>query len=42
MLVVTLELPPGRYILRLVVRGNRSGLMGSTDAPLVLEDPGKT
>lgn len=40
--LMTVELPPGRYFLRLVVRDNRTGLMGSTDAPLVLESPDKT
>ncbi len=40
--LMTVELPPGRYLLRLVVRDNRSGMMGSTDAPLLLQDPNKT
>lgn len=34
-----LELEPGRYLLRLLVRDNRTGMLGSTDIPLVLEKP---
>ncbi|MFQ5776939.1 MAG: VWA domain-containing protein [Terriglobia bacterium] len=34
-----LELEPGRYQLRLVVRDNRTGLLGATTVPLVLETP---
>ena len=34
-----LELPPGRYRLRLAVRDNRTGFLGTTEVPLVLEKP---
>jgi VWFA-related protein len=34
-----LSLPPGQYRLRLVVRDERTGFLGSVDVPLVLERP---
>jgi VWFA-related protein len=34
-----MELPPGRYRLRLAVRDLRSGRVGSTDVPLLLAKP---
>ncbi|MBZ5718942.1 MAG: VWA domain-containing protein [Acidobacteriia bacterium] len=37
----SLTLPPGRYQLRLMVRDNRTGFLGSLDVPLVLEEPKK-
>jgi VWFA-related protein len=36
---VNLELPPGRYTLRLGVADQRSGFIGTADLPLVLEGP---
>jgi VWFA-related protein len=35
----SLQLPPGRYQLRLVVRDIRTGYLGSLDVPLVIEEP---
>ncbi|MGH9777666.1 MAG: VWA domain-containing protein [Candidatus Acidiferrales bacterium] len=34
-----LQLPPGRYHLRMVVRDNRTGLVGTADVPVTLEEP---
>ena len=34
-----LQLPPGRYHLRMVVRDNRTGLLGTADVPVTLEAP---
>lgn len=34
-----LPLEPGRYQLRLIVRDNRTGLLGTTDVPVVLNQP---
>ncbi|MFQ5778433.1 MAG: hypothetical protein ACE5IP_10555, partial [Terriglobia bacterium] len=34
-----LKLESGRYQLRLLVRDNRTGLLGTTDVPLVLQEP---
>ena len=34
-----LELGPGRYQLRLVVRDNRTGMLGTVDVPLVIGQP---
>ncbi|MEE9234815.1 MAG: VWA domain-containing protein [Candidatus Acidoferrales bacterium] len=34
-----LELDPGRYTLRVLVRDNRTGLLGVTDIPLVIQEP---
>jgi hypothetical protein len=34
-----LELAPGRYQLRLVVRDNRTGLIGTADAAVTIEEP---
>jgi VWFA-related protein len=36
---VELELPPGRYLLRLGVADQHSGFVGTADLPLVLEGP---
>jgi len=36
---VPLELGPGQYQLRLVVRDNRTGLMGTADAAVTVEEP---
>jgi hypothetical protein len=36
---VELELPPGRYLLRLGVADQQSGFIGTADLPLVLEGP---
>ena len=36
---VDLELPPGRYMLRLGVADQRSGFIGTADLPLMLEGP---
>jgi VWFA-related protein len=36
---VELELPPGRYLLRLGVADQHSGFVGTADLPLVLESP---
>ncbi len=36
----SLQLRPGRYQLRLVVRDVRTGYLGSVDVPLVIEEPG--
>jgi VWFA-related protein len=36
---VELELPPGRYMLRLGVADQQSGFIGTADLPLVLEGP---
>ena len=36
---VDLELPPGRYMLRLGVVDQRSGFIGTADLPLLLEGP---
>ncbi|MBZ5541052.1 MAG: VWA domain-containing protein [Acidobacteriia bacterium] len=36
---VDLELPPGRYMLRLGVVDSRSGFIGTADLPLLLEGP---
>jgi hypothetical protein len=38
----SLTLPAGRYQLRLLVRDNRTGFLGSLDVPLMLEAPKKT
>ena len=35
----SLQLPPGRYQLRLVVRDIRTGYLGSLDVPLVIAEP---
>ncbi len=35
-----LELPPGNYHLRLVVRDNRTGLVGTADAAVTVEESG--
>jgi len=34
-----LELEPGSYQLRLIVRDNRTGLLGTTDVPLIVNKP---
>lgn len=36
---LALELEPGRYRLRLAVRDNRTGWLGTTGVPLVLAQP---
>jgi VWFA-related protein len=35
-LPVTLELPPGEYVIRLLLRDNHTGLLGRVDAPLTI------
>ena len=37
--IIPLELAPGRYQLRLVVRDNRTGLVGTADASVIVEEP---
>ncbi len=37
--ILPLELAPGRYQLRLVVRDNRTGLVGTADAPVTVAEP---
>jgi hypothetical protein len=37
--LISLELAPGRYQLRLVVRDNRTGLVGTADASVTIEEP---
>jgi len=36
---LSLELAPGRYQLRMVVRDNRTGLVGTADASVIVEEP---
>ena len=36
---LTIDLPPGRYQLRLVVRDNRTGLVGTADASVLIDGP---
>jgi hypothetical protein len=40
--ILTVELPPGRYQLRMVVRDNRTGLVGTADASVIVPEPGET
>ena len=37
--LMEMDLAPGRYLLRLVVRDNQTGLLGSLDVPLILDTP---